>query len=563
MKQRLFWLFSVLLSLCLLFTAFTLSSSASNTYSFEFDGNDVYTYYYTDDLPGRKIFTGAFETLSTIDSFYIESEIHLTEPIPVNKVFNVELGINMNAATFTDVSCLLLKADKTSASSNSYAPTFYGGSNGGFELKNAQADLADVEIIIFKVKVSYPSWTVINLPFFYCNSNTYYFENGMTWEQWVSTEYNYSGFYIESNQVWLNVDSEKYYVDSVTLSQTLNPEGYYILVLYEPEEPEETKFYCNYGGYYYTPSDLTPLITELREKCEILGNSTYPVLPFEFQTSGFTTQYYGFKSPQKTSLRASTNTSYDSSDEFYFNNNWRSSSYRYWYPTSKQEIPEWFYNWLNTYCTWHVTQNYPSATSNYDSGIANLSATSYVTYNYLFTPMSLSITEATAEDVSGGIFGFVKKIWQGIVNLPQNIASSIKGFFTELGSKITALGSTILEGIRNLFVPSESDITSVKDKFESLLSDRFGAVYDSSEIIDDFASVFATNGAAATSDNTISFPSVTVNLAGSDFTFGGWDVDIIPDGFEAIVSTLKLITSVVCTFLFVNGLRKRLDAILK
>ena len=435
MKQRLFWLFSVLLSLCLLFTAFTLSSSASNTLKFEFDGNDVYTYWYTDALPGRSIFTDAIEMDSTIDSFYIESEIHLAEPIPVNKVFNVELGINMNSGTFTDVSCQLLKADKTSASSNSYAPTFYGGANGGFELKNAQADLAAVEIIIFKVKVSYPSWTVINLPFFYCNSNTYYFENGMTWKQWVSTDYNYSGFYIESNLVWLNDGTDKYYLE-VSASNAINAEGYYDIVLYEPEPPEETKYYCNYGGYYYIPTDKTALslLKELIYNNGIVLGDKHGI-KFTFQTSGFQKTFYGLWNDDINGVLWKTSNpiinSFDGGFGFVSrDNSFDQNRKRYVYPTSRQEIPEWFYNWLNTYCTWNVTQNYPSATSNFDSGLANLSATSYVTYNYLFTPMSLSITEATAEDVSGGIFGFVKKIWQGITNLPQNIASSISGFLS-------------------------------------------------------------------------------------------------------------------------------------
>ena len=498
---------------------------------------------------------------STIDSFYIESEIHLAEPIPVNKVFNVELGINMNAGTFTDVSCKLLKADKSSASSNSYAPSFYGGSNGGFELKNAQADLAAVEIILFKVKVSYPSWTVINLPSFTIDGNTYYFESGMTWVDWVASDYNFDGFYFEddSNSLFYTDGTDKYYVEDANKNSSPFDGLMSSLILIEPEEPEA--FYCNYGGYYFVDSTaFKQLGIALIEN----GHTDSNKFLFEFYYSGF-----GKKCSSISALQGGTKYTvryWTSTGSMINATSWdsiQSNDYKYIYPTSKQVIPEWFSNWLNTYCTWQVTQTYPTAASGFDNGLVNLSATSYVTYNYLFTPMSLSITEATAEDVSGGIFGFVKKIWQGITNLPQNIASSISGFFTELGNKIVALGQTILDGIKNLFVPTSDDITAVKGKFETLLSERFGAVYDSSEIIDDFASVFTTNGVSATSENTISFPSVTVNLAGSDFTFGGWDVDIIPDGFEVIVTTLKLITSVVCTFLFVNGLRKRLDAILK
>lgn len=186
-------------------------------------------------------------------------------------------------------------------------------------------------------------------------------------------------------------------------------------------------------------------------------------------------------------------------------------------------------------------------------------------YQFSFSVSSITINTMEDEKVSGGILGWVKSIFNGIINLPSNIASKISSFFSELGNKISALGDKILDGIKSLFIPSEESITELKGKFEQLLSDRFGAVYESAAIIDNFASAFfntAQISLATEQSGTIKFPLVEISLAGTVFSFGGWDVDLIPDNFEGIVEMLKILIDVVCTFVFVNALRKKLEALL-
>lgn len=136
--------------------------------------------------------------------------------------------------------------------------------------------------------------------------------------------------------------------------------------------------------------------------------------------------------------------------------------------------------------------------------------------------------------------GFLERIWNGITELPGKIVTGIK------------------EAIQDLFVPDAEAIASQKDKWEGLLADRFGAVYEAGTIAEDFAAAFVPGE----TQDMITFPATTFDLGEADFTFGGWEVDVIPDGFEGIIDTLKLIINIVCTLAFVNGLKNRFENVL-
>lgn len=158
--------------------------------------------------------------------------------------------------------------------------------------------------------------------------------------------------------------------------------------------------------------------------------------------------------------------------------------------------------------------------------------------------------------------GWLEGIWSGISELPGKIINGL------------------IDGLKGLFIPSENDILDMKSRWESLLSDRFGAVYDSISIIDDWANAFSFSGSTYGSNTEIIekeeggyiqddsggkvyIPEIKLNLAGADFAFGGWAVQIIPDGFEGLVVVLKMIVNVSCTLMFVNAMRHRLEAILR
>lgn len=363
------------------------------------------------------------------------------------------------------------------------------------------------------------------------------------------------------------------------------------------------------------------------------------------------------------------------------------------------------------------SQNYYICTDSSNITVRNL-----VSYEFVFLLQALTINELEDDELSGGILGWIKNIFSGITSIPSKIASNISIFFTELGNKVSNLGTTILDGIKGLFVPSSEDITKFKIDLEQLLAERFGAVYESTQIIDNFANALfnqanaliseeeqgninkvATNQVVVVDDilvfedgvysnslydielvpncqyfleiselgsqdtmsvigsciyvpgdgmdtidqlyvdfivfqnddmtvsfrlfkwpeklfsqvgywsfcsmingnlnpsegtfdvkivsldtgavtpdlgdddsdsdtsngnntgyiETVYFPLLSVPLAGAQFTFGGWDVDIIPNGFEDIVEVIKIVVDIGVTFMFINAMRKRLDEVLR
>lgn len=167
-----------------------------------------------------------------------------------------------------------------------------------------------------------------------------------------------------------------------------------------------------------------------------------------------------------------------------------------------------------------------------------------------------------AMNVDESNVGFFKSIILWLTNIRDNLVngfSDLKNGLSNIVSAITNLPikiwNAIETGLKNLFIPSEKDITDMKDKWDMLLADRFGAVYESGALITDFAGNFTEQG----TQDTISMPAVTVNLAGADFTFGGYDVDIVPDGFGFLVEILKGVIDIVCTIAFVNSMKEKYD----
>lgn len=148
---------------------------------------------------------------------------------------------------------------------------------------------------------------------------------------------------------------------------------------------------------------------------------------------------------------------------------------------------------------------------------------------------------------------------KGITGWLQGIKDGITNLFNSIAELPTKLWEKISEGLKSLFVPSESDMVAYKDKWDELLSSRFGAVYEVGNIMtESWDSVMN-----ADQTNSIEFPSATINLpGGNEFSFGGYTVQVVPNGFSAIIVAVKAIVAIVCTVAFVNGMRKRYDEVM-
>lgn len=205
--------------------------------------------------------------------------------------------------------------------------------------------------------------------------------------------------------------------------------------------------------------------------------------------------------------------------------------------------------------------------------ISNMSNSVNTSINQVKTQLTQSTNTITTKidtmsnDIKTGLNNVIssaKENTQNIINTVTQKVDEVKTGISEVKDSIIDLPNKLQEMLTGFFVPDEETINSKFAEFETLLSDRFGLIYQSADIIHDFADNFQTQAVmTADAGGVITLPAVTVSLAGADFTFGGYDVDIIPDGFEFLQTAVRLATSMICTVVFVNMCKSKLEAILK
>lgn len=140
----------------------------------------------------------------------------------------------------------------------------------------------------------------------------------------------------------------------------------------------------------------------------------------------------------------------------------------------------------------------------------------------------------------------------------DSLLDTIIGGVSDIIDGITNLPQMILDGIKGLFVPDVWQIAAYQLKWEELLATRFGAIYEAVMLIDQFGKAISEQAAMG----IVTFPEVTIDLAGEPWTFGGWDIKVVPDGFGGVIVVLKSAINIVCTLAFVNGLRHRFEGIM-
>ena len=146
------------------------------------------------------------------------------------------------------------------------------------------------------------------------------------------------------------------------------------------------------------------------------------------------------------------------------------------------------------------------------------------------------VEEDRTDSLLDTIVGGVSDIIDGILNLPQ----------------------LIIDGIKSLFIPDAWEMAAYQVKWEELFAARFGAIYEAVVLIDEFGQAIGEQA----KQGTVTFPDITLDLAGTPWTFGGWEVKVVPDGFDVVIGTLKTAINIVCTFAFVNGLRHRFEGVI-
>lgn len=141
------------------------------------------------------------------------------------------------------------------------------------------------------------------------------------------------------------------------------------------------------------------------------------------------------------------------------------------------------------------------------------------------------------------------KIWNQLKTGFSDLVTSIK----ELPSKIWDF---IESGLIGLFVPDDGFFKNWFDRMWDLYLEKTGVMGQCVEAIHrvvDAIAVFEPS-------DTIELPVVTIPLPeDNEFTFGGYDVKIVPDGFDFLIATVKTVLSIVCTVAFFGGMRQRYD----
>lgn len=166
---------------------------------------------------------------------------------------------------------------------------------------------------------------------------------------------------------------------------------------------------------------------------------------------------------------------------------------------------------------------------------------------------NLTIKQPSEEaGLLSGILGALTSGFSGLMDKLTDVFNSI----AELPSKIWEF---IENGLKSLFVPDEQYIVDMRSRWETMFEEKYGAVWQVVDIT--FESWDNIN--ANDLKNSIDVPEVSIPLPdGESFSFGGENVKVVPDGFEAITVICKTVTGAFCTLMFINGLRKRYDEVM-
>lgn len=169
-----------------------------------------------------------------------------------------------------------------------------------------------------------------------------------------------------------------------------------------------------------------------------------------------------------------------------------------------------------------------------------------------------SAVNESAVTVSSSVESAKIEIVESVKQSADKIANSVDSLGDKLSDKLEDTKNSILNGIKDFFIPSDDVFDDLRERWSNLLKKRFGALYEVTELIFEYTDKIKYAG----EKKTIDFPEVTVYFGDTPFVFGGYEVKIVPDGIEILVTTLKLIVSVVCTLLFLNALKMRYERLM-
>ena len=130
----------------------------------------------------------------------------------------------------------------------------------------------------------------------------------------------------------------------------------------------------------------------------------------------------------------------------------------------------------------------------------------------------------------------------------RTIVDTIKGVLTAIVELPGKIVSGILDGLKALFVPTEQDLQGLKSKYEALLSERLGFIWQAGEWITGFGSEIlsaVTSGAEA----EFVFPGVGFDMNGEHYQL--IEKQTVDFGSNGIVEVIQPFTGTVVAFIVV------------
>lgn len=127
----------------------------------------------------------------------------------------------------------------------------------------------------------------------------------------------------------------------------------------------------------------------------------------------------------------------------------------------------------------------------------------------------------------------------------QNIETNTKGIW----DAIIDLPGAIIDGIVGLFVPSEGFWDEYYARYDLLFSENLGFLYESFHILYDF---YENIMSASSTMNIVEVPYFSYDFSGTTFEFGGWEVNLVPEGMEILQDICRSISSIIMIIMIVN-----------
>lgn len=154
----------------------------------------------------------------------------------------------------------------------------------------------------------------------------------------------------------------------------------------------------------------------------------------------------------------------------------------------------------------------------------------------------------TEQGLFATLFGWLSGIKDGISNVVSGIASG----FTNVVNAITSLPGLIIDGVKNLFIPSEDDLTALQTKYEDMLEQKLGFVWQAGTILTNFANSIISAFTSAGS-YSFQFPGISVSLNGTNHVIvASQTVSLDNAYFDVIRPVLGIIVQAICVIGFVR-----------